>query len=98
MVLSIVRSIMHWYQSRNDDYVSPIVRGMKRSDAGERARFLNNDEIRVLWQCADDCGQFGAMVKTLLLTAQRLGKVANMKWDDEIGRASCRERVWRVDG
>ena len=28
MVLAIIRKMMNWYQSRNDDYVSPIVRGM----------------------------------------------------------------------
>ena len=31
-VLSIVRSISNWYATRDDDYVSPVVRGMRRSD------------------------------------------------------------------
>jgi integrase len=54
--------------------------GRFKSKDHVRARFLNNDEIHALWECAD--GQFGALVKLLLLTAQRLRKVAFMKWDD----------------
>jgi hypothetical protein len=51
MVLAIVRKIMNWYASRNDDYASPIVRGMGRYNAKDHRpkRVLDNDEIRALW-------------------------------------------------
>jgi hypothetical protein len=38
LVLAIIRSMCNWYQSRNDDYTSPVVRGMVRAKPGERAR------------------------------------------------------------
>ena len=81
-VLAIVSSIFNWYAARNDDFNSPIVRGMRRSSNKERARtrILGDDEIRLVWSKAE--GTFGDMVKMLLLTAQRRDKVASMKWED----------------
>ena len=35
-----------------------------------------------MWEAAGECGTFGALVKTLLLTAQRKDKVTGMRWDD----------------
>src|SRR6516165_1484378 len=29
-VLAVLRSIMNWFQTRDEDYVSPVVKGMKR--------------------------------------------------------------------
>jgi integrase len=45
-----------------------------------RKRILHDDEIKALWQAASDMGVFGALVKILLLTGQRLRKVAHMQW------------------
>jgi integrase len=83
VVLSIVRAIGNWYASRNDDYTTPFVRGMNRTDpgAGRRDRVLNDDELRALWK-ATDGGTFGGLVRILLLSAQRLDKVVSMKWGD----------------
>jgi integrase len=83
-VLAILSSIMHWHAARADDYVPPLVRGMRRDDphAKKRARVLDDDEIRTLWAAADESGQFGAFLKLLLLTGQRRKKVAAMRWQD----------------
>jgi integrase len=83
VVLSIVRAIGNWHTSRNDDYISPFVRGMRRTDpaAGRRARTLEDDELRALWK-ATDSGAFNGLVRILLLTAQRLGKTVAMKFSD----------------
>jgi integrase len=86
-VLATVRNIMNWYQCRNEYYTSPIVRGMKRdkrkAQDRHRSRILNDNEIRRLWQaCTDVNGTYGALVKVLLLTAQRRDKVVTMRWDD----------------
>jgi integrase len=81
-VLAIVRGICNWYASRHDDYATPIVKGMGRRSikASERKRILSDDEIRAVWEAAS--GTFGDLVKLLLLTGQRLDKVASMRWDD----------------
>jgi integrase len=92
VVLSIVRAIGNWHASRNDDYVSPFVRGMARTDpgAGRRSRILDDDELRALWKVTAD-GVFGALVRILLLTAQRLGKALTMKFD-----AIDADGVWTI--
>ncbi len=83
-VLAILSSIMHWHAARTDDYVPPIVRGMRRDDphAKKRARILDDDEIRDLWAAADKGGPFGAFLKLSLLTGQRRQKIAAMRWRD----------------
>jgi integrase len=81
-VLATIRGIMIFHQSRDENYVSPIVKGMRRNRAKPRDRILNDNEIRHVWKAADDCGTFGALVKVLLLTAQRREKVTTMMWDD----------------
>jgi integrase len=85
-VLATLRSIMIWHQSRDEDYVSPIVKGMQQSNKKSRTRILNDNEIRALWQaCSAVNGTFGALIKVLLLTAQRRAKVATMRWSDLTG-------------
>jgi integrase len=92
LVLSVVRSISNWYATRDDNYVTPVVRGMRRSEPKERARdrILDDDEIRAVWKQAEANGTFGAFVRLALLTAQRKEKVASMKWEDIEGN------VWHI--
>lgn len=95
-VLATVRSIMTWYQSRNEHYTSPIVRGMKRDKRKpadrKRIRILSTEEIAALWTTAPQVHPaFGAIVKLLLLTAQRRDKVATMRWTD-----LSEDGVWTV--
>lgn len=82
-VLAVIRGIMTWYQSRDENYTCPIVRGMKRNkNAKARERILADDEIRAVWKVCDEMGPFGSLTKLLLLTAQRREKVASMRWED----------------
>ena len=92
LVLSTVSSIFLWYAKRADDYVSPIVRGMRRSRPKERARKrnLDEDEIRAVWKAAEASGTFGAFIRLALLTGQRKEKVASMKWSELDGP------VWHI--
>lgn len=80
-VLSVARGIANWFAGRDDDYVSPFVRGMRRH-SGARTRVLEDDELPVIWKTAEGNGQFGAIVRLLLLTGQRREKVNSMKWAD----------------
>ncbi len=81
--LAIIRGVMRWYQTRDDDYVCPVVPGMRRLDkAPKRQRWLEDDEIDKLWRECDRAGVYGATVRVLLATGQRLAKVNEMKWED----------------
>lgn len=84
LALCYMRRIFHWHAKRNDNYVSPIIRGMGRYDikANARSRVLNDDEIRTLWKAADANGYFGALVKFLLLTAARRSEAAGLQWNE----------------
>jgi integrase len=82
--LGIVRAICNWYTTRNENYSSPIVRGMRRSNPKERARkrILSDDELRAIWRQAEANGVFGGFIRLLLLTGQRRDKVVKLRWDD----------------
>jgi integrase len=80
--LAYLSGLFNWAVARNGDFLSPIVKGLKRTKSKDRARdrVLTDDEIRTVWSNAE--GVFGDLVKMLLLTGQRREKVAAMKWDD----------------
>ncbi|HEX8214980.1 MAG TPA: site-specific integrase [Allosphingosinicella sp.] len=82
-VLAQLSSMFNWYASRGDDFVSPIVRGMRRTKPSERKRrrVLSDGEIRALWQASEGQGTFGALCRIALLTGQRREKIAQMRWD-----------------
>jgi integrase len=81
-VLATLRSIMFWHQARDENYTSPIVRGMQRNKPKARSRILDDEELRALWKATEGEDTFYAIIRILLLTAQRREKVATMKWDD----------------
>jgi integrase len=81
-VMAHLRGIANWHAKRDDDYVSPFVRGMRRHDGGARERILDDDELRLVWKQAEANGTFGAIIRLLLLTGQRREKVVTMKWAD----------------
>jgi len=81
-VLAVIRAVMNWHQSRDENYISPIVKGMRRHKSKPRDRILGDDEIRALWTVLGEFGTFGPLLKLCLLTAQRSRKVASMRWQD----------------
>jgi integrase len=86
--LAVLRKIMSWHATRDDDFRSPIVRGMGRVNAKESARdrVLSDDELRAVWRAAEeDQGVFGAYVKFLLLTSARRTEAAAMRWSEISG-------------
>jgi integrase len=82
--LAVIRMICNWYATRHENYGSPIVRGMDRTNKKERARnrILNDDELRQVWRVAEANGMFGAFIRVALLTGQRREKIAAMRWED----------------
>ena len=80
-VLAEIRRMFNWYVVRDDDFTSPIVRGMARIKAREqaRARVLTDDEIRAVWKALGDMPRpFCAALRFLLLTGQRRSEAAEM--------------------
>lgn len=92
-VLSALRAVAGWYTTRHDSYRPPFVGRMRRvkKEDRKRDRILNDDELRAVWKAAEDAGIFGALVRLLLLTAQRRDKVASLRWTD-----ISLEGVWTI--
>jgi integrase len=86
----MIRQICNWAATRDDNYTSPIIRGMSRGERKSRDRILSDGEIRDVWAAAATCGSFGRLVRFALLTAQRRDKLAEMRWDDLEGN------VWKI--
>ncbi|MFZ5694289.1 MAG: tyrosine-type recombinase/integrase [Pseudomonadota bacterium] len=82
-VLAQLSAMFNWHAARGDDFVSPIVRGMKRTKSSERKRkrVLSDEEIRIFWQACEAQGTFGAFCQSLLLTLQRREKLRLMHRD-----------------
>jgi integrase len=83
--LSCLRKALNWYAVRDDEFNSPIVRGMARTKPRESAgtRILGDDEIRDVWTALDGVSApFPALVRVLLLTPQRRSEVGGMRWDE----------------
>jgi integrase len=94
-VRAYLRKALSWYSERDDNFSlnAAFVRVGARANSKERARtrVLSDDELRVVWPLLSEAGTFGALLKTLLLTAQRRDEVANMTWS-EIGA----EGIWTI--
>jgi integrase len=86
--LAVIRKIMNWHATRSDDFRTPIVRGMARVKAKERARerTLTDDELRTVWKAAEATeGPFGRFVQFVLLTAARRNEASGMTWNELSG-------------
>jgi integrase len=87
--LALVRKAFNWWATRDDAFNSPIVKGMAQTKPKERARrrTLDDQEIRDLWASLGTLGEdapacYPAFLKMLLLTGQRRGEVARMRWEE----------------
>jgi integrase len=100
-VMRLLRAVASWYAKHGnggDDYVNPFTGLDRRVPAADRTRdrILSDEELVALWHAAEQGGTtqgattFGALVRVLLLTGQRLRKVSKMKWDDLNGN------VWAI--
>jgi integrase len=82
--LAYVRKAFNWHATRDDEFTPPIVKGMARTKAKERARkrMLADDEIRDIWAALETITEvpscYAPFVKTLLLTATRRNETAEM--------------------
>ena len=88
-VLAFLSRVFSWYAARNDDFRSPIIRGMGRVKPRQRAgkRTLADEEIRDLWTALDVGAEnlpscYPAYIRALLLTALRRTEAARGSWPE----------------
>jgi integrase len=83
--LSVLRALSSWYAARDDSFVPPFVKNMRRTppQARKRARILSDDELRKVWKTAEADGDvYGAFVRVSLLCGQRCAKTSALRWAD----------------
>lgn len=92
--LTVIRMILRWHASRVDGYNPPLFIGMRRQSPKKqrRSRTLEDREICAVWAAAEVSGTYGALIKVLLLTGQRLDKALNMAWPDLLDD----KNVWKI--
>lgn len=94
---SYLSGFFNWAAGRHMIENVPIRRGMKTIKREiSRDRWLKDEELRAVWNAAEDCGYpFGPLVQILILTGQRLRQVAGTRWEELEGLNSERP-LWRV--
>jgi len=83
--LAALTRLLNWHASRDDDFVSPLTRGMRHTKPNElaRSRVLTDDELCRLWLAAETYpGPFGAYLRFTLLTATRRSESAGLQRDE----------------
>lgn len=70
---------------------SPVVGTRKAIDEKTRDRVLSNQELKLIWEHAGD-GDYGDIIRLLVLTGQRREEVAAMTWSE----INQEEAVWSI--
>jgi integrase len=82
-VLALLRKLYNFGLSRDMVAVSPCLGIERPVPERQRDRVLTYEELRRVWQAAgEEDARDGALVKLLLLTAQRSGEVRALAWGD----------------
>jgi len=89
---SLISKIFNWCVDEEIIGASPAIR-LGRAEEQERERALSTDEIALLWPAFERLGYpFGKAMQLLLITGQRRGEVAGLRWADIDGDA------WKLSG
>ena len=92
-VMSLIRRLYNWGMDRGIVEANPAAGIRPPHREHPRDRTLSEDEIRTLWGAWETMGYpFGTIQQLLLLTAQRRGEVAGMRWD----QLDLERGVWRL--
>lgn len=86
-------SLYAWAIAEGLADANPVVGTRKAVDEIARDRVLSDEEFKLIWRQVGE-GDFGAIVRLLILTGQRREEVAAMTWE-EVDLAGA---MWRVTG
>lgn len=86
-------SLYAWAIAEGLTDANPVVGTRKAVDEIRRDRVLTDEELRLIWRQAGE-GDYGAIVRLLILTGQRREEIAAMTWEEvDLERAT-----WRIGG
>jgi integrase len=82
-LLSLITKIFNWALKEELIESSPAMRIDRPGQETERERSLSADEIKTAWTAFDKLGYpFGTVYMMALVTGQRRGEIAGMKWTE----------------
>jgi integrase len=80
-VVASASAIFNWGAKQDLVVINPC-RGVDLNSTSSRERVLSDSEIAVFWKAFDDAGLIcSAALKTILLTGQRPGEIAHMRYE-----------------
>jgi integrase len=81
--LAAVRRFFNWCVERDLVPTSPTTKVRAPGKEAKRERILSDGEIKAVWDGFHSLGwPFGPLFQLLLVTAQRRGEIATMRWED----------------
>ena len=88
-MINALSGFFKWAKTKRKLIASLPTAGLEREPSGRRDRVLSPDELRAIWNALPE-SPLGSVVKLMALTAQRVGEVSGMRWD-ELG-----EDAWTI--
>jgi integrase len=76
--LVALRIFFNWTIKRRMRSDNPTF-GLSTNATVSRSRVLSDEELKKVWEASDQCGQFGTIVKLLILTGQRRTEIASLQ-------------------
>jgi integrase len=93
--LAAVHKLFNWCVARGLIETNPAMGIARPAPLVTRDRVLNDKELAAVWRAAGTIGYpFGTLVKLLILTGQRRGEVAGMRWSE----LDLDKRQWLIPG
>ncbi len=90
-LLALIRRILRWAAREDLISANPAWEVDAPTEEVERDRVLTLQELTSIWKAADALGYpFGGLTKLLILTAQRRGEIAGLRWSEIDGM------VWKL--
>ncbi len=79
-VRATLSAFFSWAMGEGLAETNPVI-GTNRSEEKSRERVLDSNELRLIWSALRD-DDFGAIMKLLMLTGQRAGEIAGLRWSE----------------
>src|SRR6202043_4151840 len=89
---SYLSTLYAWAIAEGLADANPVVGTNKAAEESSRDRVLNDEELRLVWSCAGESDDYGAIIRLLILTGQRREEVAAMRWSE----FEFDKNLWRI--
>jgi integrase len=77
-----LRAVFSWAMRGGLAEANPVIGTEPPAQERSRERVLSEGELAEVWRAAEGMGEFGIIVRLLLLTGQRRDEVAGMRWSE----------------